>query len=247
VTPAPPVSRETGGPARRLADRARALGVELTTDTASRLLALLTAIADEPQNLTAIAGIDEGVDRHLADSLAGLAIPEVATAPGLVDIGSGAGFPGLALAIARPDLSVTLVESEGRKADWLRRASADIPNVRVVSDRSEHLAAREREAHPLATMRALGPLPVGLELAAPLVAVGGCVVAWLGDDTDPARTQAADRAAAELGLEPRPPVQVRPFPDARRRLQAFDKVAATPPRYPRRPGRAAKRPLGAAR
>lgn len=246
MIPDPPVSRETGGPARRLIERATVLGIPLPEAAAARLVALLDRIALEPQNLTAIEGIDEGIDRHLADSLAGLVLPEVATAPAVVDVGSGVGFPGLALAVARPDLAVTLVESERRKADWLRRASADLPNVRVVSERSEHLAAREREAVPLAVMRALGPLPVALELAAPLVAVGGAAVAWRGDDADPETEAAASRAAAELGLEPRPPVAVAPFPGARRRLQVFAKVAPTPRRYPRRAGRAAKRPLGAA-
>ncbi len=171
----------------------------------------------------------------------------MASAAACVDIGSGAGFPGLALAIARPDMAVTLVESERRKADWLRRASAAIPNVRVVSDRSEHLAAVERESYPLATMRALGPLPVALELAAPLVALGGAVVAWRGDDVDPELEAAGLRAADELGLRAQPPVAATPFPGARRRLQVFTKVAATPARFPRRPGRAAKRPLGGVR
>lgn len=255
MTARPSVSRETGGPARGgtrgpaalLVDRARAMGVALDPHRAALMVALLDRIALEPQNLTAIEGLWDGLDRHLADSLAGLALAEVAAAPSAVDIGSGVGFPGLALAIARPAMAVTLVESERRKADWLLRASADIPNVRVVSDRSEHLAAREREVHPLVTMRALGPLPVALELAAPLVAVGGHVVAWRGDDADPEGERAAALAALELGLEARPPVAATPFPGARRRLQAFRKVAPTPPRFPRRPGRAAKRPLGAAR
>jgi 16S rRNA (guanine527-N7)-methyltransferase len=163
-----------------------------------------------------------------------------------VDVGSGAGFPGLALAAARPEMAVTLVESEGRKAEWLRRASAGFPNVRVVADRSEHLAAAERERHGIATVRALGPLPVALELAAPLVRIGGAVVAWRGDAADPETEAAAARAAHELGLEPRPAVRVTPFPAARRRIQAFVKVAPTPPRYPRRPGLAARRPLGSA-
>lgn len=241
---APPVSRETGGPARRLVARLAALGVGLDDDVAARLIALLDLIALEPQNLTAIDGIDDGIDRHLADSLAGLTLPEIASATASMDIGSGVGFPGLALAIARPELSVTLVESEGRKAGWLGRASATIPNVRVVSDRSEYLAVREREAVPLVTMRALGPLPVALELAAPLVCVGGTVVAWRGDDGEPATEAAGMRAAEILGLSPHAPVAVSPFPGARRRLQVFDKIAPTPARFPRRPGRAAKRPLG---
>jgi 16S rRNA (guanine527-N7)-methyltransferase len=227
--------------------RARELGVPLDPGAAAALIAILDRMALEPQNLTAIEGIDEGVDRHLADSIAGLTVPEVVAASACVDVGSGAGFPGLALAIARPDMAVTLVESERRKADWLRRASAAIPNVRVVSDRSEQLAASERETYPLATMRALGPLPVGLELTAPLVAVGGAVLAWRGDAADPELEAASARAADELGLVPHPPVAVMPFPGARRRLQLFSKVAAAPARFPRRPGRAAKRPLGGVR
>ena len=220
------------------------MDVALSMSAASALVALLDQIALEPQNLTSIEGLDEGIDRHLADSLAGLELAAVAGAATSVDIGSGAGFPGLALAIARPEMLVTLVESERRKADWLRRASAAIPNVRVVHDRSEHLAATERETFDLATMRALGPLPVALELAAPFVRIGGSVVAWRGDDADPAGEAASMRAAALLGLEPTPAVVSRAFPGARRRLQAFTKVSAAPSRFPRRPGRAVKRPLG---
>lgn len=244
MSSAAPVSRETAGPAPRLIDRARALGVALDPAAAAGLIALLDRIAVEPQNLTTIEGLDEGIDRHLLDSLVGLTLPEVAAAEAAVDIGSGAGFPGIALAIARPGLAVTLVESERRKADWLARASAAIPNLRVVADRSEHLAGTERERYPLATMRALGPLPVCLELAAPLVAVGGRVVVWRGDETDPELERAAADAAAELGLEASDPVAVTPFPGARRRLHAFRKASPTPRRYPRRAGRAAKRPLG---
>ena len=220
------------------------MNVALSMSAASALVALLDQIALEPQNLTSIEGLDEGIDRHLADSLAGLELAAVAEAATSVDIGSGAGFPGLAIAIARPEMLITLVESERRKADWLRRASAAIPNVRVVHDRSEHFAATERETFDLATLRAVGPLPVALELAAPFVRIGGSVVAWRGDEADAAGEAASMRAAALLGLEPTPAVLSRAFPGARRRFPAFTKVSATPSRFPRRPGRAVKRPLG---
>jgi len=238
------VSRETG-PAVRLAARAAGLGAPIGGDAAAGLIALLDRIALEPQNLTAIQGLDEGIDRHLLDSLVALAHPRLAEATALVDLGSGAGFPGLALAAARPGLSVTLVESERRKADWLQRASAGFPNVRVVAERSEHLAAAEREAFALAVARALGPAPVALELAAPLVSVGGAVLLWRGGTAEPQAEADAARAAQLLGLEPEPPVAVQPFPGARRRLQSFAKVRPTPERYPRRAGRASSRPLGA--
>ena len=189
--------------------------------------------------------MDEGIDRHLLDSLAGLTLPEIAVAERAVDIGSGAGFPGIALAIARPGLAVTLVESEHRKADWLARASAAVPNLRVVADRSEHLAGTERERYPLATMRALGPL-AGLPGARRPARRGGRARWWSGAATTPTPSWSAPaaEAAAELGLEPAPPVAVTPFPGARRRLHAFRKASPTPRRYPRRAGRAAKRPLG---
>jgi 16S rRNA (guanine527-N7)-methyltransferase len=219
------------------------MGVVLAPAAAAALLALLDRLSLEDQNLTAIEGLEEGMDRHLADSLAALALPAVAGAGAAVDIGSGAGFPGLALALARPEMAVTLVESEGRKADWLRRASEGLSNVRVVADRSEHLAAREREHWPLATARALGPLPVVLELAAPLVAPGGTLVVWRGDAAPPAERVGAARAAAELGLVPGPETAVRPFAGARRLLLEFHKERSTPPRYPRRAGRAARRPI----
>jgi 16S rRNA (guanine527-N7)-methyltransferase len=239
------VSRETG-PAERLAARAAELGAPLEPEAAAGLIALLDRIALEPQNLTAIEGIEAGIDRHLLDSLVALAHPRLAGATAAVDVGSGAGFPGLALAAARPELAVTLLESERRKADWLRRASAGFPNVRVVADRSEHLAADAREAFPLALARALGPVPVALELTAPLVAVGGAVLLWRGDDApDPGEAGDVARAAELLGLEPEPAVPTRPFPGARRSLQSFAKARPTPARYPRRPGRAAARPLTA--
>lgn len=238
------VSRETG-PAERLAARAAGIGVPIGASAAAALIALLGRIALEPQNLTAIEGIEDGIDQHLLDSLAALAHPRLAGATGAVDVGSGAGFPGLALAAARPELAVTLVESERRKAEWLRRASADFPNVRVVADRSEHLAADAREAFPLALARALGPAPVALELTAPLVAVGGAVLLWRGDASDPGEAADTARAAELLGLEPEAPMAARPFPGARRRLQSFAKARPTPPRYPRRAGRAASRPLAA--
>lgn len=218
------------------------MGVALSPQQAGALVALLDAMALEPQNLTAIDDLSTGVERHLADSLAGLVAPAVRGAATLVDIGSGGGFPGLPLAIVRPELAVTLLESEGRKADWLARASAPFPNVRVVSARSEEFAVTERERFSCATARALGPLPVVLELAAPLVAVGGSVVVWRAG-RDAADEDAAADAARQLGLEPDGVVRVTPFPGAQRHLHSFRKVDATPGRFPRRPGRAAKRPL----
>lgn len=232
---------EDRSPARRLLAAAAAMGVPLTARMAGALVALLDRIALEPQNLTAIEDVCEGVDRHLADSLAGLVVPEL-RGP-VCDIGSGGGLPGLVIAMMRPDTPVTLVESEANKADWLARASAALPNVSVVTDRSETLARRRREEFTTVTVRAVAAPVPALELAAPLVAQGGHAVLWTTADDDAASAAALGAAAAELGFGAPRAVPVTPFPGARRRLLVARKRAACPARYPRRPGRAAKRPI----
>ena len=229
-------------PVERLLDACAAGGVSLEPSTAGRMVALLDRMAMEPQNLTAIDLHEDGIDRHLVDSLVALVLAVVRTADAIVDLGSGGGFPGVPLAMASPECAVTLVESERSKADWLIRATGDLPNVRVVGERTETLATTERERWPVATARALAPLPVLVELAAPLVAVGGTLVAWRGPRDDAEEDRAAV-ACAQLGWEPGPVTAVTPFAGADRHLHEFRKVAPTRNRYPRRPGRASKRPL----
>ena len=216
--------------------------MRVNPQAAAAIADVVEAMLDEPQNLSAVRDIDQAVWVHAVDSLSGLMVPAIAGATGIVDIGSGGGFPGLALAAALPDVPVTLVESEQRKADWLRRASAPFPNVRVVAERSETLACEEREAFPVACARAVGSLPVVMELAAPLIAPRGQLVAWRGR-RDADDTAAADAAAAELGLARTPDIDVTPIPGVSRYFSVWAKVAATPDRYPRRPGMAAKRPI----
>ena len=166
----------------------------------------------------------------------------------IADLGSGGGFPGLVLAIALPGARVVLVESVGKKAAFLGRATADLglANVEVVDERVEDWAAG-RESVDLVTARALATLPVVLEYAAPLLRAGGAVVAWKGR-RDAAEEGAAAVAAEQLGLA-RPvaeAVAVDLVPSAdERHLYVSLKVAATPDRYPRRAGIARKRPLGA--
>jgi 16S rRNA (guanine527-N7)-methyltransferase len=228
------------GPARGLVTRASQMGVELSEAQAGELVAIFDRLLLEPQNLTAIEDVADAVDRHLADSIAGLSCSEL-SGPIVADLGSGGGFPGLVVAVLRPDFAVTLVESERRKAEWLVRASANLPNVRVVADRSESLAARERELFDTVTARAVAPLVSTIELAAPLVAIGGHLVAWVSESAaiDPGVVE----AAALVGFE-RPVVrQVQPFPDSRRVIVTFAKRNPTPPRFPRRAGRATSRPL----
>ena len=229
-------------PADLIVERAAACGVPVDPAVAAAIAGVLKAMITEPQNLSSVRDIDQAVWVHAVDSLSGLRVPAVRDAGSIVDIGSGNGFPGLALAAALPAVPVTLVESEKSKAEWLRRASAAFPNVRVVADRSETLARDEREAFSVACARAVGSLPVVMELAAPLVAPGGHLVAWRG------RRDADDEASAlpaggGLGLTPTPDIAVTPIPGVSRYFSVWHKTGPTPDRYPRRPGMAAKRPL----
>jgi len=247
------VSRFTLGVAMSLHLRIEARLGEIATrhglDAAARdrLEALLAALAADARAPTAVRDPAEAVDVHVADSLAGLDLPPLARAARIADLGSGAGFPGLALAAALPDAEVSLVESSARKCEYLERtvAAVGLARVRVVRSRAEGWGDGLGWADAV-TARALAPLPVLAEYAAPLLREGGMLVAWKGR-VDGAERDAGARAAGELGLEPREVSAADPFPASRHRsLWTYVKVVPTPSRFPRRPGMARKRPLGRA-
>jgi 16S rRNA (guanine527-N7)-methyltransferase len=219
---------------------------ELPDEAADRLAALLALVATEPVSITAVRDPAAGVDAHVADSLVALDLPAVRAAGRVADLGSGGGFPGLALAIARPAAHVALVESAGRKCAFLAGAVGELGlrNVEVVHARAEGwpegIAAQD-----LVVARALAPLTVLLEYAAPLLEVGGALVAWKGRP-EPAEEADGAAAAAALGMTAPEAIPVQPFERARDRyLYLTSKVSPTPARFPRRPGMARKRPIQA--
>jgi 16S rRNA (guanine527-N7)-methyltransferase len=218
----------------------------LPAPATEQFAALLDLVAAEPAAITSVRDPEHGVDVHVADSLVALEVEPVHTAERIADLGAGGGFPGLALAVALPGARVALVESVERKCAFLRGAAAalGLDNVEVVNARAEAWP-EGLGAHGLVTARALAPLPVVLEYAAPLLAVGGTLVAWKGR-RDPAE-EADAAAAAELLHMSRPASRrVHPFAGAHdRHLSISSKVSATPDGYPRRPGMARKRPLRA--
>lgn len=209
------------------------------------LTVLLELLAKDPTAPTALRERSKVIEDHLADSLVALELEPVRTAKTVADIGSGAGLPGLPLASAKPGARFALVESNGRKCLFIARAATacGLDNVEVVNARVEAWAAGLGHFE-LVTARALAPLAVVAEYAAPLLTEGGHLVAWRGR-RDPGAEAAAASAARELGLAVVGIQPAHPYVGARwRHLHVFVKDRPTPPIFPRRPGMATKRPLG---
>jgi 16S rRNA (guanine527-N7)-methyltransferase len=194
---------------------------------------------------TAVSDAEQAVAVHLADSLVALELDVVQQATRLADIGSGAGFPGLALAVALPDTEVSLVESQRRKCEFLERVrgAAEVENARVVLGRAEEWT-EGMVRNDVVVARALAAQPVVLEYAAPLLRLGGTLVDWRGRRVAEEEGE-AELAAASLGLHRTEIRRVVPFAGARdHHLHVFVKAEETPDRFPRRTGVAQKRPLG---
>ncbi|HEX8752758.1 MAG TPA: 16S rRNA (guanine(527)-N(7))-methyltransferase RsmG [Solirubrobacterales bacterium] len=225
----------TGASAGRLDNAGReALGV------------VLELLAEERASVSSV--VDERAWRvHVEDSLAGLEVDDLRQAPRIADVGAGAGFPGLVLAVALPEATVDLIESVGRKCEFMRRAiaAAGIGNATVVQARSEDLAGGEgREAYDAVTARAVGRLSTLAELASPLLRDGGVLVAWKGR-RDAEEEAQLHRASEPLAMRPEAVLKVgNRAGSEHRHLHVVRKVGATPQNLPRKPGIAKKRPKG---
>jgi 16S rRNA (guanine527-N7)-methyltransferase len=204
---------------------------------------LLDVLAADDTAPTTVREPDRAVEAHVADALTGLLVPELAAATDIADIGAGAGIPGLVLAAARPGSVVTEIESLQRKCAFMERliAAMQLSNARVLCARAEEVT----EAFDAVTARAVAPLPVLVEYAAPLLRDGGVLVAWKGEP-EAGEVADGDHAAGVLGLAPARVVPVPPRPGAdRHSLYVYLKVGSVPNGYPRRAGMARKRPLRA--
>lgn len=211
-----------------------------------RLQVVLDLLAEERASVSSV--VDERAWQvHVVDSLTGLEVSELREARRIADIGAGAGFPGLVLAVALPEAQVDLIESVGRKCEFMRRAAeeAEIGNASVRNLRSEDLASAEgREAYDVVTARAVGRLSTLAELASPLLKPGGVLVAWKGK-RDADEEQQLRNASAALAMEPERILDVGDRAGSEHRhLHVIRKAAPTPADLPRRPGMAKKRPRG---
>lgn len=211
-----------------------------------RLAKVLELLAAERASVSFV--VDERAWKvHVADSLTGLEVPELQAASRIADVGAGAGFPGLALAVALPAAQIDLIESIGRKCAFMQRAAeeAAIANATVLNTRSEDWAASDgRESYDVVTARAVGRLSTLAELASPLLKPNGVLVAWKGKRDQEEEAQMA-AAAEPLAMTPEQILDVGNRAGSQHRhLHVIRKSGPTPTNLPRKPGIAKKRPKG---
>lgn len=202
---------------------------------------------NERFNLTAIRDVEGIRSKHFLDSLTCVQAWKDTPPGSLVDVGTGAGFPGIPLKILYPSLSLTLVESVGKKAEFCRHIvkTLNLDKVEVVQARAEEIGQMKkfREKFDWAVARAVANLPILVEYLLPLAKVNGSVLAQKGE-SGPAEAQASEKAIHVLGGHLRQLIEVTlPGVAEDRYLIVIDKVAVTPPNYPRRVGVPSKNPL----
>lgn len=225
------------------------LGIQLTNSQLSALQQYEHELLEwnSLYNLTAISDPDKVRIKHFLDSLSCLLVMRETTFKRVIDVGTGAGFPGLPLKIVCPTMQITLVDSVGKKVDFCNHIvkTLGLEGVEVIQERAENIGKKSeyREQYDWAIARAVATMSVLAEYLLPLVRVGGSMLAMKGESA-PAETQAAEHALRVLGghLNRLVPV-VLPGVVDERYLVVVDKVATSPQKYPRRAGVPVKKPL----
>ena len=219
------------------------LGLSLTEETCEKLCRFghMVIRQNEVMNLTAITEPDRVARLHLLDSLSLLRVADL-KGKKLIDVGCGAGFPGVPVKIACPEVELTLLDSLGKRMAWLETVLPQLDvRAETVTARAEEAIVSRRESYDFATSRAVARLNMLLELTAPYVKVGGAVLAMKGSA---AREELAEakNAIAKLGLTVERVVEF-PVEDASHAVIVLRKVAPTPRQYPRRFAKIKQNPL----
>ena len=219
------------------------LGLELPEATVDQLCAFGAAMVkqNEVMNLTAITEDTAVAKLHLLDSLTVLRCADLA-GKALIDVGCGAGFPGVPVAIACPEAHVTLLDSLGKRMNWLETVLPQLGvKARCITGRAEEAVADHREKFDFATSRAVARLNILLELTAPYVRIGGAVLALKGSAARE-ELEEAKGAVKKLGLKVEK-IQDFSIDGATHSVIVLRKVAHTPPQYPRRYAKIKQSPL----
>lgn len=196
---------------------------------------------NEVMNLTAITEPKAVAKLHLADSLTVLKCADLA-GKSLIDVGCGAGFPGVPLKIACPELNLTLLDSLGKRVRWLEETLPSLGvNAQCLTGRAEELVTDRRETYDFATSRAVARLNILLELTAPFVKVGGAVLALKGAAAQEELDEAKG-AIQKLGLKLEAK-KAFPIDGAGHTVLVLRKISPTPPKYPRRYAKIKQSPL----
>ena len=219
------------------------LGLDLEAPVQRQLCRFAQAVLEQNRvmNLTAITEPDQVARLHLLDSLTLLKTADLA-GKRVIDVGCGAGFPGVPLKIACPQIDLTLLDSLGKRVNWLQTILPQMGvQARCVAARAEEAVSACRETYDIATSRAVARLNILLELTAPFVKVGGYVLAMKGAA---AREELAEakNAVARLGLQIEK-IQEFPMGDTAHGVVVLKKVKPTPPQYPRRYAKIKQSPL----
>ena len=219
------------------------LGLELPEQTKKTLCDFGCAVVkqNEVMNLTAITAPDQVAKLHLLDSLSVLRAADL-SGKRVIDVGCGAGFPGVPLKIACPGMKLTLLDSLGKRMTWLEQILPTLGvDAECVTARAEEAVAQRREKYDFATSRAVARLNILLELTAPYVKVGGYVLAMKGTAAEEELAE-SQKAIRTLGLKT---VEVRQFPvdGTAHTVIVLQKVKPTPPQYPRRYAKIKASPL----
>ena len=220
-----------------------ALDLQISDETADRLCAFGAAVVEQNavMNLTAITEPDAVAKLHLLDSLTVLTVEKLAGKT-IIDVGCGAGFPGVPVAIACPEAQVTLLDSLGKRVHWLETILPQLGvSARCITARAEEAVAEHREKFDFATSRAVARLNILLELTAPYVRVGGAVLALKGSAARE-ELEEAKAAVKKLGLKVEK-IQDFSIDGATHSVIVLRKIAHTPPQFPRRFAKIKQSPL----
>ena len=237
--------------AQTILERLNACSIPVSIHEAEQLAVYHSLLLDwnTRMDLTAVTEDSEMLDRHYVDSLMALTQPGLLPVSGrVIDVGTGAGFPGMPLAICCPDLRFTLLDSQQKRLNFLSAVIAELglQNVTLVHARAEDGARNPelRASFDAAVARAVAPLPVLAEYLLPYVRVGGSALCWKGPSVLEEMT-AARRATHLLGAHLEEPVSYDiPGRDWQHLFVRLSKNAPTPKAYPRKAGTPSKNPLG---
>ena len=234
----------------KIRNRLKINHIPFSDELPEKLLRYFTLLKDwnQKMDLTAVTDDDEMLDKHFIDSLTVLRTSCIPDNAALIDVGTGAGFPGMVLAMARNDLSVTLLDAQQKRLSFLNAVAdtTDTHNVTLIHDRAETGARRPelREKFDVATARALAPLNVLCEYLLPYVRTGGCALCWKGPAVQE-EMEAGMKAACLLGGRTE-----MPFPclvagrNWEHQILQIVKIRQTSSAYPRKAGIPKQKPLG---